>query len=180
MKNDASLQNAILQIDKELEKDLLQRTARLAERQLEHTSRVPAHEVIVVRIGQTLVGAPVLATNEARRVQVVRCPGATEIVIGVFQIRGRTFGLVNLDPIFHSQTQKHVEKTNLVLVLSGGPGELGILIDEVLGFREVFADEIDESAPHGDIQFVSDITRDLVHILDVESLLASPVVRLCG
>jgi chemotaxis signal transduction protein len=170
--------DASYQIAKELEKDLRQRTVRLAERQLEQTSRVPAHEVIVVRIGQTLVGAPVLATNEARQVQVVRCPGATEVVVGVFQIRGRTFGLVNLDPVFHATAQEHVDKTNLVLVLSGRPGELGILIDEVLGFREVFADEIDESAPRGDIQFVSDVTRDLVHILDVESLLASPVVRL--
>ena len=56
----------------------------------------------------------------------------------------------------------------------------GLRIDEVLGSRTIFNDEIDDGLQERELGFVSHVTRDLVQIVDVGTLLGLPAVRIGG
>jgi chemotaxis signal transduction protein len=164
--------------DGRVEQVLQERITRLASRRLEVEERELVDEVIVLRRGGILLATPTWATREVRSVEVAGLPGATDVVKGIFQIRGRTFGLVDLAPFFgETSAIGHGQKT-LVALVSGAPGDLGLRIDEILGPRRIHKDEIDEGLRQRALGFVSHVTTDLIHILDVDAVMASPEVRI--
>ena len=62
------------------------------------------------------------------------------------------------------------------MVIEGREGPLGLMVDRVLGFRGVFADEIAGDyveRSSSSARFVKALTTDLVAILDAERLLES-------
>jgi chemotaxis signal transduction protein len=157
---------------------LQERRIRLASRRLEEEERELVDEVIVLRRGDILLATPISTTREVRSVEVAALPGATDVVKGIFQIRGTTYGLVDLAPLFGETSDVgHGQKT-LVALVSGAPGDLGLRIDEILGPRRIHRDEIDQGLHQRALGFVSHVTTDLVHILDVEAVMASPEVRI--
>ena len=135
---------------------------------------------VVMRRGDLVFATPVLATREVRQVQVARLPGSGEVIVGLFQLRGRTCSLVDIAPIAGPTEALTHAAESLVVVVSASPGDLGLRIDEVIGPRTIFIDEIDEGLDERTLKFVSHMTRDLVHVLDVEALMASPEVRITG
>jgi hypothetical protein len=66
------------------------------------------------------------------------------------------------------------------MLISGPPGELGLEIDEVLGARTIYTDEIASGLHEQRAGFISHVTRDLVHIIDTGALMALPEVRIGG
>lgn len=159
---------------------LRRRAADLAARRLEAEEREILGDVVVVRREGVLLGTPLSTTSEVRNVEVVALPGSGSVVNGVFHIRGNVFSLVDLAQFFGDAAPiRHGEETPVV-VISGSPGDLGLRIDEIVGPRRIFVDEIDDGLQRRKLSFVEHITHDLVHILDIEALTTSQEVQITG
>ena len=157
---------------------LEQRLGELASRRLESEECDTVAEVIVARRAGFTFATPVESTGEVRLVEVTSLPGATDVIGGVFQIRGTTYSLIDIAPFFgESSGLEHGSRT-LAAVVSGLPGELGIRLDEVIGPRTIETSDLDEGLGERQLPFVSHVTRDLVHVLDIQALMASPKVRI--
>jgi len=172
---DAALDGAL---DPAAEERLLRDRARaLAERRLDAVARTVVSRVVVVRSGTSLLGLPVESVREVREVRVTRLPHAKPPVQALFQLRGRVLALVDLDaaaggselgeaPLVHGDRA-------LIALLTGAGGAFGLRIAEVIGARDVFADEVERGLSEGRAEAVSLVTRDLVQIVDIGRLSAS-------
>jgi len=133
-------------------------------------------ETIVVRRGELCFAFPVDAVEEIRRVHVSALPHSTPVLRGLFQIRGRPYCLADLAPFFDAAPDECPEET-LVAVVTGRPGPLGLRIDEVLGPRTLFPQDLDTGLKRRRAAFVRAVTRDLVHLVDVEELLSEGQIQ---
>jgi chemotaxis signal transduction protein len=154
-----------------------QRSRSLTGRSQETLERDLFDHVIVARRGGVLLAVPVAAASEVRQVECVPVPGGGDVVAGVFQVRGRVYGLVDLAPFFAQPEASTAGGGSFALMVTGEAGQLGLRVDEPIGLRHVWSDELDDGLGEHQLEFVSRVTRDLVHILDVEALMTSPAVR---
>lgn len=162
----------------DLEEILRQRSRDLAARELEPQASEVFAEVVVVRRADLVLAVPVAETREVRRVEVTGLPGSTGYVNGVFQIRGKVLSLVDLAPYCsEAQPLTHGDQT-LVIVVGRGDRFLGLRIDEIDGSRTILQTEIDGEFHGRELPFVRHVTRDLAHVVDVETLLSAPEVLL--
>ncbi|MCP4899279.1 MAG: chemotaxis protein CheW [bacterium] len=150
----------------------------LANRRLETAEHDVVADVVLVRRSDTLLAIPIEATHEVRATEFSKVPGSTEFVIGTFQIRGRTHGLVDLAPFFGIADPLNHGDRVLIALVHGSSGDMGLRIDEIVGPRQVFLDEIDEGLGEHNLGFVTHVTKDLAHVIDVERLMATSEVRL--
>lgn len=157
---------------------LRRRASVLAERQLEEVVPDVFAEVVTVRRGDLLLAFPVDSAREVRKVEMTGFPGATIIVNGVFQIRGRVLSLIDLAP-FAGETSalEHGEKT-LVIVVGDHEKAMGVRIDEVVGQQTIVADEVDDEFHRTALPFVRTVTRDLVHVVDIAALQETSEIKL--
>lgn len=147
-----------------------ERTARLAEPPRE-TSRELAHEIIeIVRAGGRL-GLPRERVKEIRVVRLCRLPHAPPTVSGIFHVRGRVLCAIDIQPLLGEATPLEHGAHCMVALLEDPRGDLGLRIDDVRGLRPVYRDEIDDSAELGRSDFFTAVTRDLLAIVDIASLL---------
>jgi chemotaxis signal transduction protein len=133
-------------------------------------------ETVVARRAELSFAFPVEAVAEIRRVTVSVLPHATEVLRGLFQIRGQPYCLADLGPFFDVAPTPRPADT-LVILLTGRPGSLGLVVDEILASRTLFADDLDTGLKRGRATFVRSVTRDLVHLVDVEILLSLPQIH---
>ncbi len=157
---------------------LKERARSLAGRHLETKRREIAEETILARRGETLLAMPIDAIREVRSTEFTRVPGATRVVLGIFHIRGRTHGLVDLAPFFGDGDSLSHGDSVLIAMVHGGVGEMGLRIDEVIGPRTIYSDELDTGLGEHALGFVTHVTKDLVHLLDIDRIMATPEVRL--
>ncbi|MFV2072421.1 MAG: chemotaxis protein CheW [Thermoanaerobaculales bacterium] len=156
---------------------LRRRSAEMAARAMKQEEIELFAEVVVVRRGDTRLGVPIASVIEVREVELTALPHSTEVVNGLFQVRGQTFCLIDIGPFFNATSPlSHGDRTPAILV-SGPPGEVGIRVDEVLGPRTVATDELVDGLHGGTVDFVTNVTRDLVEIIDVKLLLSLPAMR---
>jgi chemotaxis signal transduction protein len=163
--------------EQQIETTLRRRSRDLAARQLTPASRQVHEEVIVARRAEVLLAAPITTASEVRFVAVVEVPGSGDVISGLFQIRSRVYSLIDLAPFFGESERLNHGQQSMVLVVSGTPGAVGLRIDEIIGQRSILSNEIDQGLQEQSLSFVSAVTKDLVHILDVEALMASSAVR---
>lgn len=159
---------------------LEQRRQSLARRQLEATSREVLARAFVFRRAAVTIGVPLASASEVREVEVSTFPGSGAHVNGVFQIRGRCLALVDLGPFFGSSMPPRHGDRCLAVVVSGARGALGVRIDEIVGVRTIHLDELEPSLGDSVLAFVHHITRDGVHVVDVDAITAQPEVRMTG
>jgi len=163
-----------------VEQTLKARSRELAAKRLEPVTRERLGDVIVVRRAQVRLAASVEVCSEVRLVKLCHLPGSNRTVCGLFQIRGRVHAMIDVAHHFTTAEPLEHRQQCLVLLLRGNAGELGLRIDELLGPRSVYADELQEDLAEKSVEFVSQVTRDLVHIIDVEALMDSPEIRAGG
>ncbi len=161
-----------------LEAVLRRRSQKLAGRQLTPQHQDVHEEVIVARRAGVSLAVPLSAADEVRTIELVAVPGSGEVVNGLFQIRGQVRSLVDLAPFFGPAEPLCHGQSTLSLLFSDSGSALGLRIDEIVGPRSVLSHEIDQGLQEQDI--VSCVTKDLVHILDIHAVMASPAVRLGG
>lgn len=157
---------------------LRSRTRVLADRVLEETVPDVFAEVVTVRRDKLFFAFPITEAREVRRVETTGFPGSTATINGVFQIRGRVLSLVDLAPFAaDATTLDHGEQT-LVIVVGDRDRAMGIRIDEVVGPRTILRNEIDDEFQRTALPFVRNVTRDLVHVVDVAALQDTPEIQL--
>lgn len=152
---------------------LLERSQRVAARS-EDGSEAVAHDVVVVRRCDSLWGLPIDAVDEVRPVVLCALPDLGGIVAGLFQVAGRAIALVDLEGLMKAVAPPGHEETVLAAVVSGSPGPIGLLVDEVLGRRAILPSQCGSTSKERHLDFVTTITPDLVNVIDVGRLLGRP------
>lgn len=159
---------------------LRQRARHFAALRLESDVRDVLLEAIVVRRSESLLAFPIETAIEVREVVSTRLPHRTRHVCGLFQLRGKVHCLVDLQPFIGPATELAHRDHTLALLIQGQPGLLGLRIDEVLGPRTFYVDELDTGSRDKRLEFVTDVTRDCIEIIDVYTLFASPALRMAA
>lgn len=162
----------------EVEAVLLERSRQFAALRLEEQTRETLLDVIVVRRVQSVFGFPIRSVVEVRHATCTRVPHRSPFVCGVFQLRAELQCLVDVQPYIGPATELEHGGRSLALLVRGRAGVLGIRIDQVLGPRTLYIDELDTGRRDRHLEFVTHITQDCVEVVDVETLLASPCLRL--
>ena len=118
-----------------------------------------------------------LATEYVREVQplhdVAPVPCTPELVVGVINIRGSIYSVIDIRSFFGVPKRKIGEATKVLLVSAAGL-EVGILADDVKGATSVLLSDIKPTlAAHGMAkeEYIQGITKDMLIILNLEALL---------
>jgi purine-binding chemotaxis protein CheW len=149
---------------------LARRAATLARSPDEHAARRIAVRVVVVAAGGERVGIPIHGVREIVRAgRVMALPGLPSWAKGVTSVRGEIVSVVDLAAWLH---QGGAEDAAFIAVLDGPRGPVAFLIDEVLGLREVLAEELASGLGGDDDRRgpIAATTRDLVSLLDLDAM----------
>jgi purine-binding chemotaxis protein CheW len=118
-----------------------------------------------------------IATDYVHEVQPLRqvspVPCTPDFVVGVINIRGSIYSVIDIRSFFGVQKQDITELTKVILVSAAGL-EVGILADDVKGATSIPLAEIKaalaaQSAARD--EFVQGVTKDMLIILNLEALL---------
>ncbi len=159
---------------------LRERARMLAARTRGGVTRTLHDRVVVARRSGVRLGLPAESVVEARRTALTRLHRAGGAVAGLFQLRGRVLSAVDLSGLLGGRTEAHSEREELVLVLEGPRGRLGLLVDEIDGVAPVYRDELDGSGTGAQLPFVTAVTVGFVHLIDVLALCDHTAIRVGG
>jgi len=96
--------------------------------------------VAVVTVGSEQFGIPVKSLVELVKTPfITRVPELPAWMRGIVQVRGQLMTVVDLARWFRVSTSCRGE---FLAILSGPPGLIGLLVETIVGFRTVYADEI--------------------------------------
>ena len=154
-----------------IEEILKERAKKLAQRKLQLDQRQLLIDVIVVARSGVHLALPMKCAREVRRVKITKIPGARSPVEGLFQVRGECHNLFDLHSFFFGQSQSldHGD-SSLAIITQHGERTLGLRIDEVIGPRTVYRDELHDEGGQKQLPFVSEVTRDILNIIDIGRL----------
>ena len=138
-------------------------------------------ELLALRRGRIVFALPLEAAVEARHAPTTPLPAAEArrpgaVLRGFFALRGRALCVVDLLPLLDPEApaEKDTGPTTLVVVQTSS-GELGLLVDEVLGpQRRRAAEMLLQEKFAAASSLVSTLTPDLVHVIDPERLSVHP------
>lgn len=172
---------AELRIQAQQEALLVERARRIAAR-MANEQQVEAHgDFVVVRRAEARFGLPAGRVIEVRPVVAVRIPGATAVIQGVFQVRGRVHALADLLPLFGTHASVEHGETVTAALIDGQQGRIiGVRIDEAVELRTVAVRDLDTGRRDRGVAFVDHVTTDLVQLLDVDLLLTLPQLSITG
>lgn len=158
----------------DVRKILRSRAEALAARREDEEPRRHLLDVVVARRAKVLWGFPCERLAEIRSVEVARLPFVPSSVCGLTQIRGRLHPVVDLQPAARgaSDLLGHGDRC-LAAVLTGPSGTLGVRIDEVAEVRSILEGDLCPPPEDSPDEIVSHLTRDVVHIIDVDALFQS-------
>lgn len=137
-------------------------------------------DYVVARRGETRFGIPAHRVVEVRVITVTRVPGATPVVQGVFQLRGRVHALIDALPLFGAQASVEHGDTVIAALVDGPRGRVGLRIDEAVELRSVAVRDLDGGRRRRGVVFVDQVTTDLVQLLDFDALFALPELSVSG
>ncbi len=131
--------------------------------------------VAVLGVGTERFGVPIEALVAITRTPpIAHLPGLPTALGGVAQFRGELIGAIDIARWFVLES---AVSSRLLAVVEGPPGKIGLLVDSVLGFRAVIRNDINESfcSDHHSIgKPISGTTKDLIALINMEGLFASP------
>ena len=162
----------------EIDSVLRERARRLSERSTQTVEREILDTVVVARRHQSAFGFPVHSVKEVQRVEPESIPHATTVVVGAFQVRGQLRCLIDMQPLVSRSGSQRDDPMGLAVTVTGSLGEISVGVDEIIGTRIVYRDEISGDMASSSASFISVVTKDLLSIVDVEELLSSPEVLL--
>jgi len=138
--------------------------------------------LVVFSLAEETYGVP---TRHVRDVQPLRqvtpVPCTPDFVIGVINIRGSIYSVIDIRSFFGVCEQTTTPATK-VIVVDTGALEVGILADDVSGALSVPRDEINPPlAAQATVkeQYVQGVTNDMLIILDLEALLKDDHLAVC-
>ncbi len=167
-------------MDKELFTEELELTVPVAEdeeTEQEELERLgPEKQFAVVELsGQSLAIDIALAMRILDRPQITEVPFTPEFIMGVANIRGDIYSVVDIRPLLDIAPRADGKEDPLVILLAGTNYTCGATIESITEIMRIREKQITE--PSTDIPHISGIYRqgqDTILILDVEGLLSSP------
>ena len=133
--------------------------------------------ISVVEINSYLFGVDILRSKEVFPLpEITPVPNTWDYMLGVFNHRGEIYPLVDISPILGIELKKILE-TDMVIVLDGGEGSVGIITDQVHGVQLIpggSAKSARGSIPKTMMEYVSGMFSDRsadIYMLNVDRLL---------
>jgi chemotaxis signal transduction protein len=160
--------------ESEAEARILEERAKRLARQVTSDEQETAYDtVVVVTVGNEKLGIPAQSLRViSERFSVTPVFGTPPWLAGIAHIGGELVSVVHLGHWLGEATRRQGAR---LAVVEGPRGALGLLIDDVIGFREVLESDLSDTlSPNAAKQrFTRAITKDLVTLLDVARLLES-------
>jgi len=153
--------------------------AVLYERAKALTKSTEAHmgetmQLVVFQLADEKYG---IATEYVLEVQPMRdvtpVPCTPGFVVGVINIRGSIYSVIDIRSFFGVEKREHTEATKVILVNAAGL-EIGILADDVKGATNIPLSDIKPPlATQGAVkeEFLQGVTKDMLIILNLDTLL---------
>ncbi|HGY55101.1 MAG TPA: purine-binding chemotaxis protein CheW [Caldithrix abyssi] len=115
--------------------------------------------------------------------KVTKIPNVHPSTLGVFNLRGQIFSLIDLRVLLHMEKESSGPES-MVIILAYDKLNFGIQVDKVLGIHRVDAAKIQLPTRDQAIQYVQymagfyrDETYGLVYLLDVPAIIDAPEIR---
>jgi purine-binding chemotaxis protein CheW len=130
--------------------------------------------LVVFSLANEQYGIP---TEFVREIQLLRdltpVPCTPEFVVGVINIRGAIYSVIDIRVFFGVQKQPITDTTKVLLINAAGL-ELGIIADDVKGATGVAVSEIKPAPMAQGVakeEYIQGVTKDMLIILNLEALL---------
>lgn len=160
---------------------------RLLERRAAVLAKPPPEEhtgetvdVLVVRVGDERYAIGVDDILEVRPLEgLTSVPGIPVAWGGLVNLRGVLYPVVDVATYLGLERDKLQEDRDHVVVVSSGGLVVGLMVDDVAGFRSVRLQEVEPplgAHAQGHRKAVLGITPDLLSLLSVETLLEDPAL----
>ncbi len=134
--------------------------------------------VVVLGVGKQKIGISSVKLDIVEKSPpIAYLPGLPRVVTGVLQLRGGLLAAVDIAGWFGI---KGGGGSFIAVVVDSTGRKLGLLVDEVIGFREIHREELVEGFFGKKAQGgypVWGTTRDMITIIDVEKLFDCPETR---
>jgi purine-binding chemotaxis protein CheW len=150
---------------------LARRAEILAADDGERARRRLVTQVALVGVADQRIGIPVADVREIVPLpEITALPGLPPWLVGLAQVRGELIGVVDLAEVLGAGNAR----AHVMAVIEDPKGPVGLACTSVLGFRDIYEDELaTDFAPRSDGPLRS-MTRDLVAILDIGRLPLAP------
>ena len=142
-------------------------------------SEIKEDRISVVEINSYLFGVDILKSKEVFPLPAITpVPNTREYLIGVFNHRGEIYPLVDISPILGIELKK-IQQTDMVIVLDGGDGSVGVITDRVHGVQLVPSGSTKSargSIPKTMMEYVSGMVSDRsadIYMLNIDRLLTA-------
>ena len=117
---------------------------------------------VIVALGEELYGIPVLSVETILRdPKPVRMPKSPKMLLGVFELRGRT--LASIDLRLRLELPEHAGDSNHVVV-NTPVGPVSLRVDSVVGIASIEEDSIEPTTTlvnHESDEFLSGVAKHL-------------------
>jgi purine-binding chemotaxis protein CheW len=149
------------------------RAAQLAIALSDGSRKADEFEVAACTVGSERFGFPVRHLREIVPLpDITRLPHTPAWVLGLAHVRGTLLCVIDLGRLC---TVRGLSAPRHLAVVQAEQGAIGFTVDEVLACRPVSAALLEpETRDRGDHRAALGVTRDLLVVLDVPKLLASP------
>lgn len=138
--------------------------------------------ISVIEIGGVLFGIEILKSKEVFPLpDITPVPNTKEFVIGVFNLRGDIYPLIDISLLL-GLTPEPLQKKNMIILLDSNEKTVGVLSDRVHGVRPLKTSAV--KPVHGVVskvmeEYVSGVVSEKgseIHLLNVDRLLSSPSI----
>ncbi|HFE63075.1 hypothetical protein B1H10_00810 [candidate division KSB1 bacterium 4484_188] len=139
--------------------------------------------ISVIEINTLWFGIDILKSREVIPLpRITPVPNTPEFVLGVFNLRGDIFTLLDISTILDMKA-KQIQNSDMVILLDNNNTSLGILADRILGVR--FIDNTRLKPSRGVVsqkmaEFVAGVLTEKnseIYLLDIDRLFASAALR---
>lgn len=165
--------------EERLQRILDWRAEQMSGRRQVREEREVLADVIVARRDEAKFGFPVAHVDEVRKNYPVPLAHGNEVVFGLFQSRGRIHSLIDILPLIgRVNSESAATSCAYVIHLCPDSRSVGVVVDELIGRRVIYRDEV--AGEHDEVGngIIASISRDLVSVIDTNALFSSPRVIL--
>jgi len=149
------------------EEILKRRAERLAKVTSDEKPRRVALQVALVGAGGQRLGIPVETLREIVLLPAITTlPALPRWLLGMTHVRGELIGVVNLAMVLGASA----ESLCAMAVVDGAGGPVGLAVESVLGFQDIYHDELSEPIRADAQSPIRAITKDFLTIIDVKRL----------
>ena len=138
---------------------------------------VKEDRISVVEINSYMFGVDILRSKEVFPLPMITpVPNTRDYLLGVFNHRGEIYPLIDISPILGIELKK-IQESDMVIVLEGGEGSVGVVTDRIHGVQLIPGGSIKSargSIPKTMMEYVSGMISDRaadIYMLNVDRLL---------